>query len=79
MAFKFFVVPARDFADAEQELNHFVASRKVLSIARQLIDQEMNSFWAICVDYLTATGFSTGGDDTWMFSRVRPTIDLPEP
>jgi len=55
MAFKFLVVPARDSANAEQELNRFLASHKVLSIDRELIDQGMNSFWAICVDYLNST------------------------
>lgn len=34
MSLRFFVVPARDSANAEQELNRFVASHKVLSIDR---------------------------------------------
>ena len=37
----------------EQELNGFLARHKVVSIDRHLIDQGVNSFWAICVDYLT--------------------------
>ena len=38
---------------AEQELNGFLSSHKVVSIERKLIDQGVNSFWAICVDYLS--------------------------
>lgn len=40
-------------AMAEQELNGFLASHKVVSIERKLIDEGVNSFWAICVDYLS--------------------------
>jgi hypothetical protein len=49
MGLRFFNVPVRDSENAEQELNGFLASYKVLSIDRQLVDVGMNSFWAICV------------------------------
>ncbi|HMP79351.1 MAG TPA: HRDC domain-containing protein [Pirellulaceae bacterium] len=52
MALRFFVVPAMNSAMAEQELNGFLASHKVVSIERKMIDQGVNSFWAICVDFL---------------------------
>ena len=52
MALRFFVVPVNDSGDFEQDLNGFLASHKVVSIDRRLIDQGTNSFWAICVDYL---------------------------
>ena len=55
MALRFFVVPAMNSAIAEQDLNGFLASHKVVSIERKLIDQGVNSFWAICVDYLDHT------------------------
>ncbi len=51
MALRFFVVPALNSAIAEQDLNGFLASHKVVLIERRLIDQGVNSFWAICVDY----------------------------
>jgi len=52
MSLKFFVVRVHDSSASEQELNGFLASQKILSIDRQLVDQGINSFWAICVDYL---------------------------
>ena len=55
MALRFFVVPVHDSSAFEQELNGFLARHKVVSIDRQLIDQGVNSFWAICVDYLSST------------------------
>jgi len=70
MAFKFFVVPDRGSANAEQELNRFLASHKVLSIDRELIDQGMNSFWAICVDYLNSTVVENTGVSNLSRSRV---------
>ena len=53
MALRFFVVPVNDSGTFEQDLNGFLASHKVVSIDRRLIDQGTNSFWAICVDYLS--------------------------
>ena len=53
MPLRFFAVPARDSSGFEQELNGFLAQHKVVSIDRHLIDQGVNSFWAICVDYLS--------------------------
>lgn len=47
MALRFFVVPVRDAGAFEQELNGFLAGHKVVSIDRQLIDQGVNSCWAI--------------------------------
>lgn len=55
MALRFFVVPVHDSSAFEQELNAFLTGHKVVSIQRQLIDQSVNSFWAICVDYLSHT------------------------
>jgi hypothetical protein len=53
MPLRFFAVPVHDSSKFEQELNGFLASHKVVSIDRHLIDQGINSFWAICVDYLS--------------------------
>jgi hypothetical protein len=55
MALRFFVVPVSDSRAFEQELNGFLACHKVVAIDRRLIDQGFNSFWAICVDYLSST------------------------
>ena len=53
MGLRFFVVSVMNPEASEQELNGFLASHKVVSIERQLIDQGVNSFWAICVDYVS--------------------------
>ncbi len=77
MALKFFVVPTRDSASAEQEMNRFLASHKTLSIDRQLIDQGLNSFWAICVDYLNSTAVENTGVANLSRSRVDYKTILP--
>ena len=53
MALRFFVVPVHDTGALAQELNGFLTGHKVVSIDRHLIDEGSNSFWAICVDYLS--------------------------
>jgi superfamily II DNA helicase RecQ len=61
MALRFFAVPATNPANAELELNEFLARQKVVSIERKLIDQGVSSFWAVCVDFLNqppSDGFS---------------------
>lgn len=70
MSLKFFVVPVHDSIASEEELNGFLASHKILSIDRQLIDQGVNSFWAICVDYLTSTRGETGQNPNLSRNRV---------
>ena len=51
MSLRFFRIPVRDSHASEQELNGFLASHKILSMERHLIDEGSNSFWTICVDY----------------------------
>ena len=53
MPLRFFAIPVNDCAASEQELNGFLARHKVLSVDRHLIDLGVNSFWAICIDYLS--------------------------
>lgn len=54
MALKFFVVPVRQSAPAEDELNAFMHSQRVLVVDRKFVDLGDNSFWSICIDYLPA-------------------------
>ena len=77
MALRFFVIPARDSVNAEQDLNRFLAGHKVLSIDRQLIDQGMNSFWTICVDYLNSTTVENTAVANLSRSRVDYKTILP--
>jgi RNA-directed DNA polymerase len=56
MAFKFYTVPIQNSEQAEEELNAFLRSHRVLSVDRRWVDQGATSFWAFCVDYLESTG-----------------------
>ncbi len=43
--------------EAQEELNGFLRSHRVLAVDRYFVDQGTNSFWSVCVDYLEgATG-----------------------
>jgi hypothetical protein len=77
MALRFFVVPVHDLGIFEQELNGFLASHKVVSIDRQLIDQGINSFWAICVDYLSHASGETNRNSNLSRKRVDYKVILP--
>ncbi len=70
MALRFFTVPVNDSAAFEHELNGFLARHKVLSIDRRLIDQGVNSLWAICIDYLSHAPGETGHNLNLSRSRV---------
>ncbi len=50
------MVPIRFAEPAQEELNEFLRSHRVLSVDRRWVEQGDNSFWAICVDYLESSG-----------------------
>ena len=77
MALRFFIVPVRDSIAFEQELNGFLAGHKVVSIDRQLIDQGVNSVWAISVDYLSYASGETANNPNLSRSRVDYKAILP--
>lgn len=77
MGLRFFAVPVRDSSTCEQELNGFLAGHKVVSIERHLIDQGVNSFWAICVDYLSHAPGETAVSPNLSRSRVDYKTILP--
>lgn len=52
MPIKIFAIPAMHGEMAENDLNVFLRSHRVLSMSRQLVDQGGASFWTFCVDYL---------------------------
>lgn len=52
MSFRFFTIPAKGCSELEQELNHVLNSKRVLSVDRRFVDLGENSYWAICVDFL---------------------------
>lgn len=50
MRLKFFAVPAADSADAEREVNAFLASKRILAIDRQLVTAN-GTYWALAITY----------------------------
>ncbi len=59
MPLKFFTIPVANASNAEDELNSFLASHSVLAVERHWVDEGLNSFWAICVDYRLTVPKST--------------------
>ncbi len=56
MQLHFFRIPILDAADAAGELNRFLASRRVVSVDRELLHDGANSAWAVCVTSTGVTG-----------------------
>ena len=79
MPLRFFSIPVIDGDASEQELNGFLARHKVLSVDRHLIDQGVNSFWAICVDYLSHAAGGSQQSFNLSRSRVDYKAILPAP
>lgn len=52
MQLKTFMVPVKDAASAEAELNTFLRSRRVLTVRKEFMADGENSFWTFCVEYL---------------------------
>jgi len=61
MALRFFTIPVRAPAEAERELNAFLASHRVLTVERRFVDAGENSLWAICVDFLAGAPAEEAG------------------
>jgi superfamily II DNA helicase RecQ len=63
MALKFFHIRTRDAEAMESELNSFLSRHRIVTIERRFVDCGLDSFWALCVDYLhgePAAGASHG-------------------
>lgn len=79
MPLRFFMIPIHDSESSEPELNRFLSGHKVLSIERHLIDAGINSFWAICVDYLDSSSQQSGRQSGSSRNRIDyKTILSPE-
>ena len=50
--YRFFLIPVRQSGPAEEELNRFLRSHRVLNVDRRWVDEGSESFWSFCVDYL---------------------------
>lgn len=54
MQMRFFRIPIPDPAEAAGELNRFLASHRVVTVDRELVEDGANSAWAVCVTYVGA-------------------------
>lgn len=52
MRMHFVVVPVFESAEAEADLNRFLASHRVLSIEREFLSAGPRSAWAVCIHYV---------------------------
>lgn len=59
MQCKFFCIPASDPVTAEDELNRFLRSHRILDVTTEFASDGGNSSWCVCVRWLEAGG-STG-------------------
>src|SRR3990167_3818425 len=52
----FFTVPALDARAAQDEMNRFCATQRVVAVERQFVACGPSSFWAICVQVASGAG-----------------------
>ncbi|MCP4625679.1 MAG: hypothetical protein GY850_19495 [bacterium] len=52
--YKFFLIPIKSFEETETELNRFLKSVRVLTIHKEFVGNEENSFWSLAVEYLSS-------------------------
>ena len=52
MQFRLFSISASGDAEAEEELNRFLRSRRAVSVQRELVQTGSGAFWSFCVEYL---------------------------
>ena len=74
MQLKFFTVPVMA-QDADEDLNRFLRSVKILEIRRELVAFGDSAFWAICVMYLPINGTEPGSKTP---SNVKGKVDYKE-
>ena len=72
MQYHFFTIPIKNTEAAQDELNAFLRSRKVLSVQKELVLQGDNSFWVLAVEYLE------GGNSPSKSVAKRNRIDYKE-
>ena len=65
MQLKLFIVPVKNIAAAEAEMNAFLRSHRVLAVKKEFVSEGENSFWTFCVEYLEsapAAGIAAPGN-----------------
>ncbi len=52
MQLKLFIIPVRNLAAAEAEMNNFLRGHRVLAVEKEFVPDGVYSFWAFCVEHL---------------------------
>lgn len=85
MRLHFLTIPIHGSAAAEDELNIFLGSRRVVAVDRHLVPDGMRSAWAICVAYVdgspvaasTSSGTADpGGKKNVDYKEILPPADF---
>jgi superfamily II DNA helicase RecQ len=74
MQLKLFILPVKNLAAAEAEMNVFLRSHRVLAVKKEFVSDGENSFWTFCVEYLESAPGATGGNSL----SGRPKVDYKE-
>jgi len=74
MQLKLFVLPIKNLASAEAEMNAFLRAHRVLAVKKEFVPDGENSFWTFCVEYLEAQNAGTSG----MAGPGKPRVDYKE-
>ncbi len=61
-------IPATGDLDAEEELNRFLRSHRVVSVQKELVAESATACWCFCIEYLP--GGKPGGDGGKGRSRI---------
>jgi superfamily II DNA helicase RecQ len=73
MQIKFFSIPALVPGEAEEELNRFLRTVRLLTVQREFVGDGPNSRWCLAVEYLESVG---AGTDNRRTGKVR--VDYKE-
>jgi superfamily II DNA helicase RecQ len=60
MQLKLFIIPVKNIAAAEAEMNVFLRAQRVLAVKKEFVPDGENSFWTFCIEYLDGP-FAGGG------------------
>ncbi len=60
MQLKIYVLPIKNVAPAEEELNRFLRGNRILAVTKEFVYNGENSFWCIAVEFLEPA-ISVGG------------------
>ncbi len=56
MQLRLFIVPLKNVAAAEAEMNAFLRGHRVLAVKKEFVPDGENSFWTFCVEFMDSPG-----------------------